>query len=330
MDSQIIKFYLETSAIEYFLSTMNMSGKDAQATRELQLSKNREWYISTTTLWELMQISDYKDYDHTLFLASVLVNRKLLKSPSEIILDYLDSNNEDNIKKIDIFSNSMIAKCWEHTCDDRSYTFNIINSPLMDMTKELKKISKKIAYIIGLHDNNDDEDIKSIKTTIECLYNTQFKDDVSEQIQQLRKISILICFLLICCGYDITYDVIEQYWKDKNITDFFERYDYILERKPEIINTGPLWLIANVIYSQLINQGKNNRGTLHDGFHIVNIPFIDVFLTNDNHFTKIRDIAYKECYELFYRKIFHINELKITQEHKEVDINNILGKILHD
>jgi hypothetical protein len=313
MVNQEIKFYIETSALEYFLSTMNMRGIDAQATHELQLSKNREWYISTTTLWELMQISDYKDYDHALYLASLLVNRKLLKSPSEIILDYLDSNNEDNIKKTDIFSTSMIAKCWERTCDDRSYTFNIINSPLIDMTKELKNISRMIPYIIGIHDNNNDENNKSIKTIVEFLYNVQFKDEVSKQIQYLRKISILLCFLLICCGCDIAYDIVKQYWKNKNITDFLKRYDYILERKPEIINTGPLWLIANVILSQCDKQGINNRGTMHDGFHIVNIPFIDIFLTNDNHFTKIRDKANKESYELFYRKIYHMNELRVIQ-----------------
>jgi len=63
-----IKICLETSALEYILSFMR--GVDAQVTSEFQKSKGREWYISTTTLWELMQICDYNYYDHTLFLTS--------------------------------------------------------------------------------------------------------------------------------------------------------------------------------------------------------------------------------------------------------------------
>jgi hypothetical protein len=149
MEERMLKFYLETSALEYFISYMR--GLDAQATHELQNSKDREWYISTTTLWELMQISDFKDYDHALFLASLLVSEKILKSPSEIVLDLIIPCN--NKEQENIFSNSKIAQCWEHTCNDRSYSFNIVDTPLMEMTKKMKDISKNIPYIIGLNEN---------------------------------------------------------------------------------------------------------------------------------------------------------------------------------
>jgi hypothetical protein len=307
----MLKFYLETSALEYFISYMR--GIDAQATHELQNSKNREWYISTTTLWELMQIRDFNDYDHALFLASLLVEKKIFKSPSEIILDLINPYDDSKERKT-IFSNSKIAQYWEHTCNDKSYSFNIADTLLMEMTKKMKNISKNIPYIIGLNENSNDENIKSIRKTIEYFYNVQFKDKVSEQIRHLRKISILSCFLLICCGYDITYDIVEDFWNEKNISDIFERYTYLTTMDTNIITQGPLWFIANLIYSQTHQTGKNSRGSFHDGFHIVNILFVDIFLTNDNHFLEMKNRVNKEMYDIFYKKIYHMSELKLIEK----------------
>ena len=261
-----------------------------------------------------MIIPQYKLIVHIFYKSntSLLINNKLLKSPSEIVFDFIE--NEQKNKEINIFSNSVIAKYWERACNDHSYSFNIINSPIIYMTNELKNISKNIPYIIGMHENNNDKSNKDMREIVDSLYNFQFTENKPEQIVHLRKISILLCFLLNCCGFDITYDIISQYWKNKNITDYYKRYVYIIEKKPEIIQSGPLWFIANMVYSQVISKIRSGRGAIHDGFHIINIPYIDIFFTNDSHFTKIRDIVNKEIYDSFYRKIIHMNEVKLTEK----------------
>jgi len=85
---RMLRIYLETSAVNYFMNTLN--GEGAEATRKLQLSKGREWYISTTVLWELLQIQDRKDLDACMYLSSYLFSENLLKSAAEITIDYIE------------------------------------------------------------------------------------------------------------------------------------------------------------------------------------------------------------------------------------------------
>ena len=136
----MINFYLETSAVQHFLKTMN--GIDAKATREYQLEKGHDWYISIPTLWEVMQINDDSEYDFQSYVLTFLVNSSLLKSTSEIVIDYINHRCRKYQSISSLYSNSEIAKCWEKACNNRGYTFGIKSSLLLDRTKKIKDISK--------------------------------------------------------------------------------------------------------------------------------------------------------------------------------------------
>ncbi|NVN97618.1 hypothetical protein HXX01_05360, partial [Candidatus Nomurabacteria bacterium] len=162
----MIRVYIETSAANYFLNIMN--GMGAEATRKLQLTKGREWYISTTVLWEIFQIRNYKDMDACMYLASYLFSENLLKSAAEIIIDYIKQGEPDYLLLESPFTNSSIGEHWKKSCHDKSYTFHLEGDGFTNGTKLVKDISRYLSILIT-DDNADEilrEDLAAIKVFI--------------------------------------------------------------------------------------------------------------------------------------------------------------------
>jgi hypothetical protein len=309
----MIKLYIETSAVNYFLDVL--TGVDAQATREYQLSKGREWFISTSVLWEIMQIRDFKDYDAVLFLATFLFHPHLLKSAPEIVLEYFDQGCPSYHVMETPYTASTIGKAWERACGDRSYSFNIIGTPFLNLTLKYKEISRHLPFIYSPQapvDASVPEYVQSVRDVVDHFYREFTSDTVSKQIASLRRIAILMLFVQVCSCVDLSQDVLIDYWKNRGIESPLDRFRFIVEKQPNILHQGPLWNMANGVLLQTVNKRSASRGALHDGLHAVYLPFVDVFLTNDEHFRQLREKANKFHYETLYRKVYHLNEMKLT------------------
>ncbi len=307
------KIYIETSAANYFLD--NLNGEGAEATRKLQLSKGRHWFISTTVLWEVLQIGNKKDLDACLFLSSYLFHDRLLKSAAEIGIDYLEKGMPEHQILDSPFTNSMFGDSWHRACKDKSYSFYLNDGPFIEATTKLKQISKHIRYLVGSHKDcisPSDKSIRSLATLIDEIDTKYFTYDVAPLVKELRRTALLIVFLHLCLGLDLAQDVVQQYWQKKKLEDPFERLSYLLDKFPDIVKKGPFWVIANVIAIQYSQPGRSSRGAIHDGLHAVYLPFVHVFLTNDNHFRIMRDESF-EGYKELYGKILHLDEAKLLR-----------------
>ena len=130
---------------------------------------------------------------------------------------------------------------------------------------------------------------------------------------------MVVCLVLLCFGYDLSYDIVEKYWLNLGIENSVDRFEFLIETQKDIFRNGPLWNIANMILIQLGKNNKTSRGAFHDGFHSLYLAFLDIFLTNDRHFINIREAANKEYFDLFYKKIYHLNELDIKYHNREVE-----------
>ncbi len=301
-----------------------MYGVDAQATKELQEEKGRYWYISINTLWELMQIQDYHDYDKKLFNATYLFQNKILKSPAELLIDFIKKGCPDYHLLDNPFSESIIAQSWEKACADKSYSFSISNTSAIDKTKWFKKISTNIPYIIEYNkpntSKNIDADINEMKNTIFRIYEILFDDNVNDQVVYLRKISLLLCLLILCMGYDLSGDILYEYWDKRKIEKPIDRLVYLLTKNIKLLSSGPFWIMSNVVLIQLQNLNKASRGALFDGLHSIYLPYVDSFVTKDKHFVKIRNSSTVEYRKLYYDKIVHIDELKLIKNIRRVKI----------
>lgn len=309
----MIRVYLETSAANYFLSSLN--GMGAEATRKLQLSKGREWYISTTVLWEIFQIQNYKDMDACMYLASYLFSENLLKSPAEIIIDYIEQGEPEFLILESPFTMSSIGDHWRKSCNDKGYTFNFEGEGFKFATKFVKDIARYLS-IIATKDNIDNnplkDDLIALKEFIDAVYDQYYKDNVDELVRKLRTVAILVLFIQLCLTLDVAKDVIDRFWEKKRIFDPIERLTYLLEKHPDLVRTGPVWNISNMFLSQCLKNRRCSRGAYHDGIHAIYLPVIDVFLTQDDHFREIREFSKKE-FKGLYNKIQHLDEFEILQ-----------------
>ncbi|KAF0144425.1 MAG: Uncharacterized protein FD156_1852 [Nitrospirae bacterium] len=312
------KVYIETSAANYFLN--NLNGEGAEATRRLQLSKGRHWFISTTVLWEVLQIVERRDLDACLFLGSYLFHDRLLKSAAEIGIDYIERGMPDYLVLDSPFTDSTLGLSWQRACKDKSYSFFVDDKAFTEVTSELKRISRHIRYLAGERENYKptlDDSIRGLASFLDEIYDKYFSDNVPPLTNWLRKIALLVVFLQLCLSLDITRDVVEQYWRKTTIEDPFERLTYLMEKYAAIVRQGPFWNIANAIFIQSARSGLSSRGAFHDGLHAIYLPFVDIFFTNDDHFRSLRDKSYKEFRELLYDKIFHLDEVELLRvEHK--------------
>ena len=308
----MIRIYVETSAVNYFIDTLN--GEGAEATRRLQISKGREWYISTTVLWELMQIRDRSDLDACMYLSSFLFSENLLMSAAEISIDFIERGRPDYLIPDAPFTNSRLGDYWKKACRDKSFLFFRNDPFIREATLLIKDLAKYMAYLT-LDRTRDDNPVKGelagFRDFLDNVYGRYFKDNVDTKTRWLRKTAILVLFVQLCLCLDITVDAINRFWEPIAIKDPFDRLPYLLEHYPGIAQYGPAWNIANAILIQC-TSGRSSRGAFHDGLHAIYLPLVDFFLTRDEHFRKMREKAKME-FQGLYGKIHHLDEVQLLR-----------------
>lgn len=308
----MIRVYVETSAVNYFMDTLN--GEGAEATRRLQVSKGREWYVSTTVLWELMQIQDRRDLDACMYLSSFLFSEDLLKSAAEITIDFIEKGRPDYLTLYLPFTNSRLGAYWKRACQDKSFSFFIDDPLIKEATLFTKDVAKYVAYLTldSARDSSSvKEELAGFADFLDSVYRRYFTDNVDTKTKWLRTTAILVLFVQLCLCLDITIDAINKFWEPIAIKDPFDRLSYLLERYPGLAQHGPVWNIANAILIQC-TSGRSSRGAFHDGLHAIYLPFVDIFLTRDEHFRRMREKAKKEFRGL-YGKIYHLDELQMLR-----------------
>jgi len=309
----MIRVYVETSAVNYFMDTLN--GEGAEATRKLQVSKGREWYISTTVLWELLQIRDRRDLDACMYLSSFLFSGNLLKSAAEITIDYIEKGRPDYFILDSPFTNSRLGDYWKRASQDKSFSFFIDDPFITEVTLFVKELAKYMGYLTldSARENGCvKKELGDFADFLDSVYGRYFTDKVDARTRWLRTTSILVLFVQLCLCLDITTDAINKFWAPTAIKDPFDRLMYLLERYPGVAQYGPVWNIANAILIQCTKSGRSSRGAFHDGLHAIYLPFVDFFLTRDEHFRTMREKAKKEFGGL-YGKIHHLDEVQLVR-----------------
>ena len=86
-----------------------------------------------------------------------------------------------------------------------------------------------------------------------------------------------------------------------------------------LVYRGPFVEMALMAYTQVDNNIRSNRGLLFDCLHTIYLTYVDIFITNDNHFIKLRDLhPYPSLL-----KIFHIDELSFNIYNRTIELRNI-------
>ncbi len=149
--------YFETSAVNYMTDRFSIG--DAIATKAFQEVRGRKWIISPVAIWEILLTTDDVRKEELIYFSQHLFHEKLMPSPEEMVIKYIEQGCPLIEKKRPLISESSLAKTWNDLCDTPQKTFiydkeNLKkkNKIIVDINKTLHVITKSRDIITNLED----------------------------------------------------------------------------------------------------------------------------------------------------------------------------------
>lgn len=278
-------WYLDTSAVNFF--SQIMSFENAELTRKLQYSKDRFWCISPATVWELLANTDQAKRTEITDFALRLCHPKLLPSPEELIVNFI----EGGIPKCEKYSQGMlestsnIALTWDLHSKNEELYFKFDTKLLRDRFRALREVSRNMRKLIKqnrlLLKNCE---VESLCTTVylENIVN-QIDLDVRERsnpdlISSIKTAAIYMLYIL-CAELGFDSSPIKRYWKKLGIDSISERVEYAISDLKELLWRGPFAQMAMV--TNLQSRERFSRGVFLDSLHAMYLPYCNLFWTGD-------------------------------------------------
>jgi hypothetical protein len=307
---------METSAVNHLADKYTWA--DAVATKGLQNTKGNIWYLSPVTLWEIMLTQDKTKREQIIFYCQHLFDERLIGSPTELIVNYINAGCPEIQKPYDFHSKLEIAEVWKDICKNPETTFEYDYEELKNRMKLFQKLSKQIDKIINrlVLDTSISDDELHIQMFINAYYES-IKDDLKHSdpdYHKVIKISILFAFYILCLEGEIDNSPTKTYWKKFGISDSLDRLTFLMKMYKGLILRGPLYQMAIMAFHQISEGQKSNRGLYMDCLHVIYTTVIDRFITNDEHFKTLKEKGYFPN----FLKVLHISEFVMTETKKKI------------
>lgn len=301
--------YFETSAVNYLVNRFKWY--DAAVTKAFQSVRGNRWYLSPVTIWEVLLTSDEVIKEKIIHYSQNLFYKRLLNSPSELIIHFIASGCPREEKRYDFHSKSNIQSVWEDLCLDKKKTFIYDKDELkkrtiyiQDISKQLNEIINKNTFYLNLYDYGSG--LQHLLNV--CIKKFKKKNIIKEaKMERVFKLSMFFMLYIMCLEIDLDATPIRNFWKHVGISDTFERLQYLNKKYEVLIYRGPFLEMALMAYNQIKDIKTSTRSVFFDCLHSLYLPYIDYFITNDNHFRELKN----NVEHFNYKKIFHLKELKL-------------------
>lgn len=274
--------YIETSALNHICNKWSFD--DAIATRAHHLLKGRSLKFSPVTAYEILATNNEMQRETILKFCQHLFDKKLLPSPAEIIIHYVNAGMPEREKKYNFVSKTEMGKHWEYLSEDPNRTFLVDHKLIRERHKAYAEYTKLLIKICSpnhgnISVNTDIFDTLIIleKTIINILGN-QFNSYDTDRKQLIRIVALLIIAIFI--GEAIPDpETIKNFWEEKDINSINQKLNYLTHNLRILFFRGPICQMGTMIFHQITS--KNNRGSYNDALHSMYITYVDYFLTLD-------------------------------------------------
>jgi hypothetical protein len=284
-------FYLDTSGLNFFADNV----KDFDGFYLLKKQLGFELYLSPITLWEVLLNSDESRRDYLIYWAQFNCAPELVKSPSEIIIQYILSDCPLKDRRTffsDPYTKNEMGKTWTKIHKDIKYNIPIDFDELKERTKPMRDLSKKLKSIIADMCNEEYENYARDPFHIamhQVLISLEIDRNPSKDNERVYKIALIFLYFTVCIGFELQTSVVRDYWEGKSIDDPFDRFDYLLENYPKLMIRGPILEMAIMANVQISMENSKSRGMFHDCFHSIYCYYSHNFITGDAHFASLKD-----------------------------------------
>jgi len=307
------RYYFETSAVNFLYDIFSKDEKHSSVkTKNLQVSKGRKWYISSATLWEIFKTKDEERRYDLFDFSRCLFYDHLIKSPEEIIVNYIQSGCPSIEKSycLDSSDSGLFAKEWREACKDIRFVFQPDIKQLNERTKSLQFFGKYLykkqkGYELKSYQELIDQSYQLLGIRLESLLKRLFDEfeNITEEKKQFVSIVFHVALITVCYGITLNQQIIESYWNSLGIPKPLSRIEWLVENSISLFFRGPVTNIAKMMILQ--STGKYSRGLFFDSLHSAYITYSDLYFTADDHFINFKNtIADPNML-----KIVHTNEM---------------------
>lgn len=287
------KLYLDTSGLNFLADRV----KDADLVARAKKYLDMELYLSPITLWEVLLNSNEKRRDELIYWAQFNCGSKLLKSPTEILLDYIGAGCPEADKALfrkQPFTSLDMGNTWENIHQRHDLTIPIDFEALKDATTAQRQLSKQFKRIVegmcnkkeGTYDYEKDMFHLAMLKTSELL---ELPETMVTEYEVEFKIALIFVFFFVCIGFELQNEPLIQFWESQPELDPVERFDHIISKYPSLMVGGPILEMALMAKVQISMDNCKSRGLVHDCMHALYSYYADYLLTGDEHFAKLRD-----------------------------------------
>lgn len=283
--------YLDTSGLNYLADKI----KDFDTFSEIKNHLNFELYLSPITLWEILLNGNDERKDYLIYWSQFNCGKNLIKSPTELILNFIKLNCPLRDKKefyTHPYTEMELGITWQNIYRkiDKTIPINLNElkthtKPIRDLSKNLKKIMTNMCDKEYSNYSND----PFHKAMLKVCKNLKYSDSQINKYEKLIKIALVFLFFIICIGVELQNKLLGTYWKELKIEDPFDKFDYLIDNYPMLLKRGPVIEMARMAYEQLEMNNSKSRGLLHDCFHTIYCYYADNLITGDEHFKSLRD-----------------------------------------
>nr|WP_299173320.1 hypothetical protein [uncultured Allomuricauda sp.] len=290
-------WYFETSSVNYLLDEIFSRPEHSSIkTRKLQLKKNRKWYISNITLWEIFLTNNEIRRRELFDFSRCLFYKDLMPSIEELLVNYIDNGLPIVETKYRLKSKSIFSEHWGKSCKDLSYFFEPDINDLKRHTEYYRFLGnyfvKTNQGYTPIWENKipiDDKklELKKIKQAFQTL-TRDLSEEEFEKIDQYLHLSFKLVLTIFCFGINFNHQITESFWVKTGIEDFNERINYVVENIPNIFYRGPIANMTKMILLQA--NTKSTRGVYFDALHSIYITYSDLYFSDDDHFNKLKTI----------------------------------------
>ncbi len=287
------QLYLDTSGLNFLVDRIKDTGLVESAKAHLDM----ELYLSPVTLWEVLLNSNEKRRDELIYWAQFNCGSKLLKSPTEILIDYIEAGCPESDKALfraQPFTSLDMGKTWENIHQRHDLTIPINFEEIKVATVAHRKLSKQLKRIIESMCGKKDETYDYEKDMFHlAMLTTSDKLKLSETMCSKHevefKIALVFIFFFVCAGFELQNEPLNKFWEPHPELDPIERFDYILDKHPSLMVGGPILEMALMAKAQITMENCKSRGLVHDCMHALYSYYADYLLTGDEHFAELRD-----------------------------------------
>lgn len=284
-------FYLDTSALNFLADNV----KDFDFLAGMKEKLKFDLFLSPVSLWEVLLNSNAERREYLIYWAQFNCASKLIKSPAEIIVEYIKQGCPSKDRKMfrdAPYSNMAMGKTWEYIHGKIDRTIPVDVNELKERSNGIRQFSKSLKKIIN--DMSDDSqknyaDDPFHNAMLMALENLEHRREIDKKTERIYKVTLVFIFFIACIGFELQNNVVRDFWVEKGIEDPFERLDFIIQNHSVLLVRGPVLEMAMMAETQLQMDNSKSRGLLHDCMHTIYCYYADNVITSDTHFERLRD-----------------------------------------